>query len=306
MKHYLVTGGAGFIGSHLANLLIDKGHKVRVLDNLSFGNADKLPDSAELIVGDITDDKICIEACKGIDGVFHLAAFSRSGPSFTRSEECHRSNVTGTLKMLNAAVECGVKRFVYSGSSTFYGNRVGPQDEELPGDFLNFYGLTKHIGELYVQQYFKNFGLECNILRYFNVYGPGQSREGEYALVIGIFLDKLIRDQKLEIHGSGEQRRDFIHVTDVVEANVKAMLSDSVSQIYNIGSGENYSINEIADQFPLERYHTERRAGDAEETLAVIDKAKSELNWEPAISLEEGLQGMIKQALAEKTSKSEK
>ncbi len=291
---YLVTGGAGFIGSHLSNKLLEKGHEVSVLDNLSFGDKDKLHDGIELLVGDVHSKEDCIKASDSIDGIFHMAAFSRSGPSFDKSDVCHDNNVSGTLNILNSAVQNRVKKVVYSGSSTYYGNTFGAQKEGMPGDFLNFYGLTKYIGELYVSQYHRNFGLEFNILRYFNVYGPGQPTTGEYALVLGIFLNRLKNGQKLEIHGSGEQRRDFIHVYDVVDANIKAMESKVSGEIFNIGSGVNYSINEIADLFPLEKYYTERRAGDAEETLANIEKAVQMLNWKPKISIDEGLGNLMK------------
>lgn len=291
---YLVTGGAGFIGSHLANQLASDGHHVKVLDNLSFGDKNKLGDSIELIVGDITDQDDCFKASEDVDGIFHMAAFSRSGPSFDKSDLCNSSNVTGTLNVLNAAVHHGIKRVVYSGSSTFYGNTLGAQSEDMPGDFLNFYGLTKYIGELYISQYAKNYELDFNILRYFNVYGPGQPTEGEYALVLGIFLDRLRKGEKLEIHGTGQQRRDFIHVFDVVRANIKAMNSNTTGEVFNIGSGVNHSIIEIADLFPLEKFHIERRSGDAEETLADISKAREMLDWEPEISLELGLKELMK------------
>ncbi|MEX1014100.1 MAG: NAD-dependent epimerase/dehydratase family protein [Candidatus Paceibacterota bacterium] len=291
---YLVTGGAGFIGSHLSNKLLEKGHEVRVLDNLSFGDKNKLHEGIELLVGDVQSKKDCMKATDRVDGIFHMAAFSRSGPSFDKSEVCHDNNVTGTLNILNAAVQSHVKRVVYSGSSTYYGNTLGAQKEDMPGDFLNFYGLTKYIGELYVSQFHRNYGLEFNTLRYFNVYGPGQPTTGEYALVLGIFLNRLRNGQKLEIHGSGEQRRDFIHVYDVVEANIKAMESNVCGEIFNIGSGVNHSINEIAKLFPLDRYYTEKRSGDAEETLANIEKAIQLLNWKPEITINEGLASLMK------------
>lgn len=291
---YLVTGGAGFIGSHLSNRLVKMGHYVRVLDNLSIGNGDSLLSDVDLMEGDIRNENDCLDAVRGIDGVFHMAAFSRSGPSFDKSQLCNESNVTGTLNLLNAALAHDVKKIVYSGSSTYYGNRPGRQYENMPGDFLNFYGLTKYISELYIEQYHKNFGLRYNTLRYFNVYGPGQPSEGAYALVLGIFLDRLKWNMELEIHGSGEQRRDFIHVSDVVEANILAMEKEVDGEVFNIGSGINYSINQIADLFPLGRTYTPRRAGDAEETLADITKAKKLLGWQPRISLEEGMRELMK------------
>ena len=290
---FLVTGGAGFIGSHLTNFLLELGHTVVVLDDLSYSDIENINKQAEFIFGSICDLDLCLKATKEIDGVFHMAAFSRSGPSFDSSDKCHESNVLGTLMILKACRMNNVKRIVYSGSSTFYGNRMGKQSELLSGDFLNFYGLTKHVGELYVQQYFKNYGVECNILRYFNVYGPGQPMTGAYALVLGIFLNKYKSGQKIEIHGTGLQRRDFIHVNDVVKANYAAMNSSIIGEIFNIGTGLNHSILEIANYFPVEKYHTSRRPGDAEETLADISKANKYLNWFPEISLKEGIQQLI-------------
>ena len=291
--HYLVTGGAGFIGTHLSNTLVEAGHQVRVLDDLSFGDASKLNSKIEFIQGNIQDLADCEKAVKGVDGIFHMAAFSRSGPSFDMPFECHESNALGTLNVLAAARKHGVKRLVYSGSSTFYGNHPGVQNEKDAGDFLNYYGLTKHVGELYVQQYVRNFGLEANILRYFNVYGPGQPSTGAYALVVGIFLNKYRNKETLEIHGSGEQRRDFIHVADVVQANIKAMETQHVGEIFNVGSGINYSVNELAAFFPLEKIHTESRAGDANTTLADVEKITRMLGWKPQITLEEGIKSMI-------------
>lgn len=291
--HYLVTGGAGFIGTHLSNTLVEAGHQVRVLDDLSFGDASKLNSKIEFIQGNIQNLADCEKAVKGVDGIFHLAAFSRSGPSFDMPFECHESNALGTLNVLAAARKQGVKRLVYSGSSTFYGNHPGVQNEKDAGDFLNYYGLTKHVGELYVQQYVRNFGLEANILRYFNVYGPGQPSTGAYALVVGIFLNKYRNKETLEIHGSGEQRRDFIHVSDIVQANIKAMETQHVGEIFNVGSGINYSVNELAAFFPLEKIHTESRAGDANTTLADVEKITRMLGWKPQITLEEGIKSMI-------------
>jgi nucleoside-diphosphate-sugar epimerase len=290
---YLVTGGAGFIGSHLSNTLCDLGHEVFVLDNLSFGDRAKLDTRITFFEGDIRDFEFLRQVSLNMDGIFHLAAFSRSGPSFYLPQDCHEINVKGTLNVLECCRLNNIKRIVYSGSSTFYGNKIGIQKETDSGDFLNFYGLTKYLGEIYVNQYSRNFGLETNILRYFNVYGPGQPNEGAYALVVGIFANCYLNKKPIQIHGSGEQRRDFIHVKDVVNANILAMNSDSIGKVYNIGSGRNYSINELSDFFEIEKYHVDRREGDAEETLADISLAKAELGWSPSIELNEGLYDLI-------------
>lgn len=290
---YLVTGGAGFIGTHLSNFLIKIGHNVIVLDDLSFGERKLLDPGIELVVGSITDFNLCMKVTSNVDGVFHLAAFSRSGPSINMQEQCHQINTLGTLMLLEACRLNKVKRIVYSGSSTYYGNTIGKQSENFNGDFLNFYGLTKFVGELYVKQYLINYKLEYNILRYFNVYGPGQPSSGPYALVLGIFLNNFINNSKIEIHGTGEQRRDFVHVYDVVKANLAAMDCGIYGEVFNVGSGINYSILEIANFFPVDKYFTARREGDAFETLADISKAKSILKWEPEVSLEEGINKLI-------------
>jgi nucleoside-diphosphate-sugar epimerase len=290
---YLVTGGAGFIGCHLSNTLCSLGHDVYVIDNLSFGDKTKLDSRITFVEGDIQDFNFLLQVSKNMDGVFHLAAFSRSGPSFYLPQKCHEINVKGTLNILEACRLNNIKRIVYSGSSTFYGNQKGVQKETDSGDFLNFYGLTKYLGELYVNQFCKNFGLESNILRYFNVYGPGQPNEGAYALVIGIFANCYLNKKTIEIHGSGKQRRDFIHVKDVVNANILAMNSVTFGKVYNIGSGRNYSINELSDFFNIKKKYVLRREGDAEETLADISLAKTELGWSPSIELNEGISDLI-------------
>ena len=184
----LVTGGAGFIGSCLSEMLLQRGCAVRVLDNLSLGRREWVPAAAEFIQGDIRDLEVCRRAVAGCSAVFHMAAMSRSAASLTNIEECTSSNVLGTQNILGAARDAGVRKVIYSGSSTYYGNQPAPHHEKLPGDFLNFYGLTKYVGEEYCLMFDRLYGLPCVVLRYFNVYGPRQPEEGVYALVLGVFL----------------------------------------------------------------------------------------------------------------------
>jgi nucleoside-diphosphate-sugar epimerase len=294
---YLVTGGVGFIGFYVVRLLKKSGYSVRVIDLLPPNDAKGCVEGVEYLIGDITNLETCIKATEGVIGVFHLAAFSRSGPSFDRAFECHNNNVLGTLNILEACKINNVKRIIYSGSSTFYGNIVGPQTEDLKGDFLNFYGLTKYLGELYVAQFSRNFGIEFNILRYFNVYGSFQPEDGEYALVISVFLKRFINKMPLEIHGDGNQRRDFIHVEDVACANLLAMETNITKEVFNIGFGKNYSINELALLFNSPLIYTPRRVGDALETLADISKAKKYLKWEPKIDLKAGVKMLLDQII---------
>jgi len=297
MTKLLVTGGAGFIGSHLCEGLLARGHQVRVLDNLAYGRRDYLPEGVEFLQGDIRDPAACQAAAKGIDGIFHCAAMSRSGPSQDQIEVCTQSNITGTQNMLLAARDAGVKRFVYSGSSTFYGNRPVPHRESDPPDLLNIYGLTKKVGEDYCLLFSKNFDLDCVVLRYFSVYGPRQPQTGAYALVLGIFLNRRAEGQVLEIHGDGKQRRDFVHVRDVVAANIlayeQAQREGVRGEVFNVGSGESLSVKELADLISPDQVHIQARKGDAAETLADISKIKARLGWSPRISFAQGLKELI-------------
>lgn len=212
MTKVLVTGGAGFIGSHLCEGLLERGYRVRVLDSLVYGKREHLPAGVEFIQGDIRDLATCRRAADGMDGVFHCAAMSRSGPSQDQIDVCTQSNITGTQNILLAARDAGLKHFIYSGSSTYYGNRPVPHRESDAPDLLNIYALTKQVGEEYSLLFDRTSDLACVVLRYFSVYGPRQPETGAYALVLGIFLNRHAQNQVLEIHGDGSQRRDFIHV----------------------------------------------------------------------------------------------
>lgn len=285
----LVTGGAGFIGGHLSERLLQRGYRVRVLDNLSMGNRAWVPDQAEFLEGDIRDLATCQKACEGVAGVFHCAAMSRVGPSLDTADICTQQNVVGTLNMLMAARDVKVRKFVYSGSSTYYGSQPTPHHEDMRGEFLNFYGLSKYVGEEYCRLYDRAFGTPIVILRYFNVYGPHQPQTGPYALVLGIFL-RAWRDGKiLEIHGGGAQRRDFIHVRDVADANIAAFESPLHDTVFNVGSGTNISVKELADLISPDQKVTAVRPGDAKETLADISRTVAGLNWKPSVTLKDGL-----------------
>jgi nucleoside-diphosphate-sugar epimerase len=297
MTKVLVTGGAGFIGSHLCEGLLARGYQVRVLDSLVYGRRENVPPAVEFIQGDIRELATCRRAAQGMDGVFHCAAMSRSGPSQDQIDLCTQSNVTGTQNMLLAARDAGVKHFIYSGSSTCYGNRPVPHRESDPPDLLNIYGLTKRVGEEYCLLFDRTSDLACVVLRYFNVYGPRQPETGAYALVLGIFLNRHAENKVLEIHGEGTQRRDFVHVRDVVSANIaafdRAPEKGVRGEIFNVGSGENLSVKELADMISSSQVHTEARKGDAAATLADISKIRSALGWSPKVSFAEGLKELI-------------
>jgi nucleoside-diphosphate-sugar epimerase len=289
MKSVLVTGGAGFIGSHLCEGLLARGYNVRVLDSLVYGRREWVPAAAEFIEGDIRSLDDCRRAVAGMEGVFHCAAMSRSGPSQEQIDICTQSNITGTQNMLLAARDAGARRFIYSGSSTYYGNRRPPHRESDPPDLLNIYGLTKRVGEQYCLLFDQGFDLPSLVLRYFNVYGPRQPETGAYALVLGIFLRRHADHAVLEIHGDGSQRRDFVHVRDVVAANIAAYESGVRGEVFNVGSGESLSVKDLADMISPHQIHTEGRKGDSAATLADISKIRAVLGWSPQISFAEGL-----------------
>ena len=285
----LVTGGAGFIGSHLVERLLKLGYQVRVLDNLSLGRREWIPTGAYFIEGDITELNTCRSACSGVTGVFHLAAMSRAAPSIDNIELCTTQNVFGTQNILIAARDSGVRKVVYSASSTYYGNHPPPHSEELPHDCLNFYSVSKYVGEQYCLLFDRLYSLSTVVLRYFNVYGPRQPVVGAYALVLGIFLRQWKEGQPLTVHGTGEQRRDFVHVRDVVTATIQAFKSDVRRQVFNVGSGTNISIQNLADMISSNQVFGPPRTGDAAVTLADITRIRSCLGWEPAVRFKDGL-----------------
>jgi UDP-glucose 4-epimerase len=293
MTKVLVTGGAGFIGSHLSEALLARGFEVRILDNLVCGGREQTPAGAEFLQGDIADLQMCRRAVDSVDGVFHCAAMSRVAPSQDAIELCTSSNIVGTQNMLLAAREARVKRFIYSGSSTYYGNRMPPHRESDPPDLLNFYALTKHVGEQYTLLFDRGCDLPSVVLRYFNVYGPRQPQTGAYALVLGIFLNRKAEGKVLEIHGGGAQSRDFVHVRDVVAANIAAYESHVRGEVFNVGSGTSLSVKELADMISPNQTVTAARKGDASATLADISRIKAALGWEPMISFEDGLKELL-------------
>jgi UDP-glucose 4-epimerase len=285
----LVTGGAGFIGSHVVDALVGRGASVRVLDNLSLGQREWVHPSVEFIEGDIRDVETCHRVIDGCEGVFHLAAMSRSGASIDAIELCTSANVLGTQNVLAAARKAGVRKVVYSGSSTYYGNATAPQHEDMPGDFLNFYGLSKYVGEEYCLMFDRLYGVPSIVLRYFNVYGPRQPEEGVYALVLGIFLRRAAENKPLVVHGSGQQRRDFVHVRDVAAANIAAYENPVHGVRLNVGSGVCISVKELADMVSSNQEQGPRRQADAEVTLADLSRIRQTIGWEPKVSFTEGL-----------------
>ncbi|MBU1255452.1 NAD-dependent epimerase/dehydratase family protein [Patescibacteria group bacterium] len=295
-KKYLVVGGAGFIGSHLTDKLIDLKHKVIVLDNLSTGRKESINSKAKFVKADIRNIKQITPHFKNIDGVFLLAALPRVQYSIEHPAKTNRNNVNGTLNVLIASQQEKVKRLIYSASSSAYGDsKKLPLKETLKANPQSPYGLHKFIGEEYCRIFSEIYGLETVSLRYFNVYGPGADDKGAYALVFSIFLKQKAKKQPLTITGDGTQTRDFTHVSDVVKANILAMNSKKVGQgeVINIGAGKNYSINQIAKIIGGKiKYITPRI--EPHDTLADISLAKKLLNWKPKIRLEQGIKELLK------------
>lgn len=298
-KKYLVIGGAGFIGSHLTNKLINLKHKVTVLDNLSTGKRENVNSKAKFVKADIRNLKQITPYFKNIDGVFLLAALPRVQYSIKYPTKTNRNNVNGTLNVLVASQQAKVKRLIYSASSSVYGDsKKLPLKETFVANPQSPYGLHKFIGEEYCRIFSEIYGLETISLRYFNVYGPGADDKGAYALVFSIFLKQKAKNQSLTITGDGTQTRDFTHVSDVVKANILAMDSKKVGlgqgEKINIGAGKNYSINYIAKMFSNKVKYIDARI-EPHSTLADNTLAKKLLNWQPRVKLEDGIKELLRE-----------
>src|SRR3989344_5524717 len=296
MAKILVTGGAGFIGSNLVDALIEKGHDVLIIDNLSTGKKENINKKADFIEEDLRNYDKIHPLFEGVDFVFHEAALPRIPLSIEKPQESNDINIKGTLNALVAAKFFGVKKFIYAASSSALGSNASiPIREDSQCYPLNPYALQKYVGELYCKIFFDIYGLPTVSLRYFNVYGPRQPREGSYTPVIGIFLTQNKMGQSLTITGDGGQTRDFTHVYDVVRANILAMKSEKAGsgETINIGGGCNYSVNAIASLVSSETSHIPMRPGEMRDTLADIAKAKELLGWQPEIGLEEGIKMLL-------------
>jgi UDP-glucose 4-epimerase len=297
-KKVLVTGGLGFIGSHIVDKLCEDGYQVAAIDIKQKPDVDYINPMARYFcfydITNVRQMRYCFESFKP-DYVIHCAALACIQPSFEAPSEYFRVNSEGTLNLLELSRDFGIKKFVYSASSSAYGNQANmPLKEIIKPRPLNPYALSKLEGEGRVKLYAKVFGVQGVSLRYFNVYGPRQSFEGRYGTVIGIFLEQAKNFKGFTIVSDGHQRRDFTWVGDVVQANILAMLSAKVGkgEVVNIGSAKNHSILEVAEMIGGKHAYKifeEARPGEARESLADISMAKKLLNWEPKVSLEEGI-----------------
>src|SRR3989344_711465 len=295
MAKLLVTGGAGVIGSNLGYELVKIGHKVVVIDNLSGGKRENVNSKAKFYRADVTNMKQIKPIFRGVDYVFHLAALPRVQFSIEHPLESDAANVRGTLNVLVAAADAGVKRVIYSASSSAYGDqKIMPLRENFLANPKSPYGLQKYIGELYCKIWSEVYGLPTVCLRYFNVYGHRQSHEGAYALVIAKFIKQKLSGQPMTITGDGKHTRDFTNVKDVVRANILAMRSRKVGkgEVVNIGAGNNQSILRVARLIggPIKFISARLEPRD---TLADISKAKRLLNWQPRVSLKDWIKKQI-------------
>lgn len=292
---YLVTGGAGFIGANLVKRILSEGHEVVVLDNYCAGKfPERMQSGASYIEGDIRNEADLKKAAAGTDGIFHLAAVPRVPYSVEHPFETHDNNVTGTLKVLIAARDLGVKRVIFSTSSSVYGGNKGKAalSEDMTPEPMSPYALHKLTGQHYCRLFANLYGLETVSLCYFNIYGPYLDPEGAYALVIGKFLRQRSHGEPLTICGDGEYYRDYTHVSDAVEANLLAMTSNHVGrgEVINIGFGRPFSVNEIAKLIGGPTVTIPPRPGDVRYSQADNSKAKRLLGWEPKVDLEKGLE----------------
>lgn len=306
---FLITGGAGFIGSHIVEYLIVHGaKKVKILDNLLTGNYENIKPfekepNFEFIEGDITQMSTCLKACKGVQYISHQAALGSVPRSIKDPARSNQINVNGQLNMLVAANEENVKRFVYASSSSVYGDEPNlPKVESRIGRQLSPYAVTKYTNELYANVFAKTYGMEIIGMRYFNIFGPRQDPNGPYAAVIPLFVDKILKGERVNIDGDGEQTRDFTYVDNAVQANIKAMLTDNpaaLDQVYNIAVGKNFSVNYMYQkiqeylQLFIEPIHREARKGDIRNSLADIAKAKELLGYEPTFQFDDGLKKTV-------------
>jgi nucleoside-diphosphate-sugar epimerase len=298
---YLITGGAGFIGSHLVEALVARGASVRVLDNFSSGlweNLAPLRDAVEIIEGDVTDLPTMLKASTGVDYILHHAAIASVELSLQDPIKTQRTNVEGTLNALLAAHRAKVKRFVFASSAAVYGNATElPISEETPQDALSPYAASKSAGEAYVSAFAASFGLPTVILRYFNVYGPRQDPSSPYSGVITKFVDALRHSQAPTIFGDGRQTRDFVYVKDVVRANLLACSCPAaVGQVLNVASGQQTSILQLAEilnallGLKLEPKFAPPRPGEVRHSQADVSRSKQVMNWQAEIDIETGWQ----------------
>jgi UDP-glucose 4-epimerase len=301
LANYLVTGGAGFIGSHLSEELVKRGHRVRVVDNFATGYERNIRDGVEFVEGDLAEPAVAAQAVKGIDYVLHEAAIPSVPRSVANPLESNRANIDATLNLLIAARDGGVKRLVFAGSSSVYGDTaVLPKTETMPTNPLSPYALQKLMGEMYGQMFTRLYGFEAVTTRYFNVFGPRQDPGSPYSGVISLFIKALHEGTQPVIYGDGEQTRDFTYVTNVVDGVIRAAETPGVGgEVFNVATNGRISLNQLLATLKkifgsnVEPIYKEVRAGDVRDSQADISKAARLLGYQPIVGLEEGLRHTV-------------
>ena len=301
---YLLTGGAGFIGSHIARKLVAGGAAVRIVDDLSTGRKARIDDIeniVEFIKGDITDATVCDDVTKGVDFVLHQAAIPSVQRSITDPIGTNRANVIGTLNLLESCRRARVRRFVFAASSSVYGDtKILPKHEDMTPDPLSPYALQKFIGERYCRLYYNIYKVETVSLRYFNVFGPAQDPNSEYSAVIPKFISALLNNKPLTVYGDGEQSRDFTYVDNIVDANLLALKSNGAAgKVCNVGCAERVTLNDLIKLleeiigYRADITYVPSRPGDVRDSLADIGLAQRLLNYRPSVLLKEGLKRTV-------------
>jgi UDP-glucose 4-epimerase len=296
---YLITGVAGFIGSHLAEALIARGDCVRGFDNLSTGKLANVPRGVDLITGDFADAEAIASACKGVDGILHQGALPSVPRSVKDPRTSHNANLDGTFNLLEGARAAGIQRVLYAASSSAYGNQPGfPRVETMTPQPIAPYPVQKLAGELYMQSYARVYGMETVCLRYFNIFGPRQAPDSPYSGVIAKWALQMLRGETVSLQGDGEQSRDFTYIANAVSANLLALAAPAASitgRVFNVACGERFSLNELFDTLAsLTGYKqspviTARRAGDIDTSLADISAARAAFGYKPLVGFAEGL-----------------
>ncbi|GIN13542.1 epimerase [Shouchella clausii] len=304
MATYLVTGGAGFIGSNIAKALVAKGEKVKILDNFNTGKKENIAefiDEVDVIDGDFTNEKTVQSALKQVDIVFHQGAIPSVPKSIQNPLGSNHANVSGTLQLLQGAVEAKVSRFIYAASSSAYGDsETLPKHEQLPGNPMSPYAVSKYAGELYCKVFYNLYGLETISLRYFNVFGPRQDPNSKYAAVIPSFIKAMLNDKPPTIFGDGTQSRDFTFIDNVVSANLLAANAPKLQgESVNIGGGASIDLNSLVDEINsllgkhIQASYGPERPGDVKHSLADIHLAEKLIAYRPTVSFQEGLRQTV-------------
>jgi len=302
LANYLVTGGAGFIASHISEALVSRGHRVRVVDDFSTGYERNIRDGVEFVKGDLADPAVAASAVKGMEYVLHQAAIPSVPRSVDKPAESHRANVDALLNLLIASRDAGVKRLVFAGSSSVYGDTdVLPKTETMPTNPLSPYALQKLMGEMYGQMFTRLYGFETVTTRYFNVFGPRQDPGSPYSGVISLFIKALHDGTRPVIYGDGEQTRDFTYVTNVVDGVLRAAETPGVGgHVFNVATSSRISLNQLLETLKkifgssVEPIYKDARNGDVRDSQADISKAEKMLGYKPIVGLEDGLRETVK------------